>query len=214
MPRRFFVVVMLVALSAAGWWVSAQAPAGTGAVVFDTDPTFNNSIKFKASQTDRFAYTLDFATAATANRTIDLQKGQVVSGSGATVTLAADQCGATVLLDRAAGIVFTLPAPSAGCRFSFYTPTTVTSNNYKLSTATQGTDFFVGGYTNVDTDTSNAVAAFTCDGATHDNFTMNGTTTGGIKGTVITVTAISTTLWSVEGMNLGSGTVATACATS
>lgn len=138
---------------------------------------------------------------------------QIISGSGATVTLTTDQSGATILLDRAAGITFTLPAPEPGLTYEFIASVSVTSNAYKFSTATQGTDFIVGDYLSIDTDTASAVVGFPCNGSTHDNFSMNGTTTGGLIGTRLKLTAISSTLWSISGFNEGSGVVATACST-
>lgn len=138
----------------------------------------------------------------------------LISGLGATQTLSEDQSGATVLLDRAAGIVVTLPAACAvGTTFDFVVTTTVTSNSYKVITGA-ATELLIGGYTNVDTDTSNAVAVFTGNGSTYIAVTSNGTTTGGRQGTVLTFTKVSTTLWQVSGMMIGSGVVATAFATS
>lgn len=139
---------------------------------------------------------------------------QAISGSGATVTLRTAQSGSTILLDRAAGIVFTLPAPAVGLSYEFIASVSVTSNAYKFSTATQGTDWIVGDYLSIDTDTASAVVGFPCNGSSHDNFSMNGTTTGGLIGTRLRLTAISTTVWAISGFNEGSGTVANACATS
>jgi hypothetical protein len=138
----------------------------------------------------------------------------VISGLGATRTLVVNESGSVIDLDRAAGIVVTLPAPAEGLYFDFIASVSVTSNAYKFSTGTQGTDWILGSYFNVDTDTSNAVAAFTCNGTSHDNFSMNGTTTGGLLGSQFRLTAVSTTVWVISGHNEGSGTVATACATS
>ena len=137
-----------------------------------------------------------------------------VAGLGATRTLLANESGSTIDFDRAAGIVVTLPAPAEGLYYNFVVSVSVTSNAYKLATGTQGTDWFTGGIVNVDTDTSDALASFRCDGTSHDNFSMNGTTTGGLIGSRFKVTAVSSTLWLVEGFNHGSGTVATSCATS
>lgn len=137
----------------------------------------------------------------------------VISGSGATVTLTPQQSNSLVVMDRAAGIVFTLPAPSVGLRFRFAVLTSVTSNAYKIITNV-GTVFMLGSLVNIDTDSSNAVAAWTADGSTIVSISMNGTTTGGLKGTFIEVTCISTTEWIVTGIDQGSGTVATPFATS
>jgi hypothetical protein len=140
-------------------------------------------------------------------------KVKVISGSGATATLSVDDSGSTVLFDRAAGIVYTLPLAKAGTYFDFVVTTTITSNSAKVITGA-ATELLIGGYTNVDTDTSNAVAAFTGNGSTHIAVTMNGTTTGGILGTKLRFTCLSATRWVVEGIVQGSGVVATAFATS
>lgn len=138
---------------------------------------------------------------------------KVISGQGATRTLSVDESGSTVLFDRAAGIVYTLPLAKPGVFFDFVITTTITSNSAKVITGA-ATEFLIGGYTNVDTDTSNAVAAFTGNGSTHIAVTQNGTTTGGILGTKLRFTCLSSTRWFVEGVVQGSGVVATAFATS
>ena len=140
-------------------------------------------------------------------------KVPVISGQGATRTLSVDETGSTCLFDRAAGIVYTLPLAVPGLVYDFVVTTTITSNAAKVITGA-GTELLIGGYTNVDTDTSNAVAAFTGNGSTHVSVSMNGTTTGGILGTKLRFTCLSTTRWMVEGIVQGSGTVATAFATS
>ena len=140
-------------------------------------------------------------------------KVPVISGQGATRTLSVDETGSTCLFDRAAGIVYTLPLAVPGLVYDFVVTTTITSNAAKVITGA-GTELLIGGYMNVDTDTSNAVAAFTGNGSTHVAVSMNGTTTGGILGTKLRFTCLSTTRWMVEGIVQGSGIVATAFATS
>lgn len=137
----------------------------------------------------------------------------VISGQGATRSINATESGSLFLFDRAAGIVYTLPTAVPGAFFDFAITTTITSNAAKVITAA-GTELLIGGYTNVDTDTSNAVAAFTGNGSTHVSVSMNGTTTGGILGTKLRFTCLSSTRWMVEGIVQGSGVVATAFATS
>jgi len=140
-------------------------------------------------------------------------KKNIISGSGATRTLDVVDSGSTVLMDRAAGIVFTLPLAVPGLVYEFAVSTTVTSNSYKVITGA-ATELLTGNLNSVDTDTGNAEVGFTGNGSTHIAVTMNGTTTGGIKGTIMRFTCLSTTLWLVEGNLLGSGTVATPFATS
>lgn len=146
--------------------------------------------------------------------TITGQRGNVISGQGATVALTAAQSGSRCLFDRAAGIVYTLPAASVGLTFEFFVPVTVTSNAHKIITNATATEFLTGSLMNIDTDTSNAVAAWTGDGSTHVSVSMNGTTTGGLKGTWLKFTCVSSTLWLVTGVDEGNGTVATPFATS
>lgn len=138
----------------------------------------------------------------------------VISGLGATYTLLARESGSTILLDRAAGIVLTLPAPAAGTYYDLVATVSVTSNAYKISTGTQGTDFFLGPLISDDTDTSDALVGFPCNGTSHDNISMAGTTTGGLLGTHIRIKALTSTIWHVSGVINGSGSVATSCSTS
>jgi len=128
--------------------------------------------------------------------------------TGATRTLTAADSGAQVYLDKADGVVITMPAAVVGLSFDFIVVTSVTSNAYKLSTATQGTEFFDGTINSLQ-DAAVASAVFTGDGSTHDNFSMNGTTTGGLVGTLLHVTCSKANTWTVSGFVRASGTEAT-----
>jgi hypothetical protein len=140
-------------------------------------------------------------------------KRSVISGSGATRTLNENESGSTVLFDRAAGIIFTLPVAKPGTFFDFAVTTTITSNSAKIITGA-ATEFLIGGLTSVDTDTSNAVAFFSGNGSTHIAVTMNGSTTGAVLGTKFRATCLSTTRWMIEGQTFGTGVVATPFSTS
>ena len=140
----------------------------------------------------------------------------IISGLGATRTLTTDESGSTVLFDRAAGIVVTLPLAVPGLVYEFAVTTSVTSNSYKVITGA-ATELLIGSYTSVDTDTSNAVAVFTGNGSTHIAVTQAAASTnatGGLVGSKLRFTCLSTTRWMVEGTVQGAGTVATAFATS
>lgn len=148
------------------------------------------------------------------NVKINGQLRSVVSGSGATVTLTKDQSGSVVLFDRAAGIVFTLPANTPGMIFDFFVSVTITSGAAKVITAA-GTELLVGTIINTDTDSSDAVASWKAlVASSYIAVSMNGTTTGGIKGDWLRFTCLNSTTWNVEGMTLGTSTVATPFATS
>lgn len=166
---------------------------------------------FNTNKPASFGAAVSFAVAPTGPK-----QASVISGSGATVGLTAAQSGSTVLMDRAAGIVFTLPAPVAGMAFDFYVSVSVTTNSYKVITDT-GTTLLCGTLVNVDTDSSNAVAAWNGNGSSHIAVTMaaaSSNSTGGLQGTNLNFKALSTTLWAVEGFVQGAGTVATPFATS
>lgn len=141
----------------------------------------------------------------------------VVSTTAATATLTEAQSGTVFYLNRAAGIVYTLPVLSAamvGTYYDFVVGTVVTSNAYKWSTGTQGTEFFNGSFVGMDEDgTVTSGVIFTGDGATHDNISMNGTTTGGRFGTQFRIVCTSATTWTVQGLLGGNGTIATPFAT-
>lgn len=130
-----------------------------------------------------------------------------------STTITAAQSGTTFLFNQTTGITYTLPAPVVGLSYTFRFLTAPSSGSDKIIT-NAGTVFLTGSLVNIDTDTSNAVAAWTADGSTILAATFNGTTTGGIQGTYMEAVCISTTEWLVSGMDLGSGTVATPFATS
>lgn len=73
---------------------------------------------------------------------------------------------------------------------------------------TDGTDKFVGSILMVDTDSSGATTGY-APGATNDVINLDGSTTGGIAGSIITITALASLKYLVQGVLLGSGTVAT-----
>ena len=138
----------------------------------------------------------------------------IISGSGATASLSEADSGSLVLMDRAAGIVFTLPAAcKIGTNYTFIASASVTSNAYKVITGA-GTELLVGALASVDTDTSDAMAGFSGNGSTHVAVSANGTITGGLIGSLWKFVKISSTQWSVSGTNRGSGVVATPFATS
>jgi hypothetical protein len=142
------------------------------------------------------------------------RKTPIISGSGATVTLTAAQSGSTVLFDRAAGIVFTLPANAPGMQFDFFVTVTITSGAAKVITAA-GTELLVGTIINTDTDSSDAIASWkSLVAASNIAVSMNGSTTGGIKGDWLRFTCLNSTTWNVAGFTTGTGTVATPFATS
>lgn len=135
----------------------------------------------------------------------------------ADTTLTVDSHAGKVLLCNDADGKFTLPsivatAPGAdddpnqlnnlGATFTFVVVTAATD----MDILTDGTDKFVGGlYTGV----NNATGKTFISGASNDVITLNGSTKGGLAGSIITVTAIASAKYAVEGITLGSGTLVT-----
>lgn len=77
-----------------------------------------------------------------------------------------------------------------------------------LKIGTDGTDKFVGSISMVATDAAGATTTY-APAAANDFINLNGTTTGGIVGSVITITAVATAQYMVTGVVLASGVVAT-----
>ena len=126
------------------------------------------------------------------------------------IVLTAAQSGGVILVNDAAGLDFTLPAIAAaqvGTSFDFLITITVTSNNFRVTAATG--DILFGGIWMADFDTANTGAYFTPNGTSNLLTTMNGSTTGGKKGTALRYTALSATAWFVQGQVFGDGTLAT-----
>ena len=93
---------------------------------------------------------------------------------------------------------------NVGTTYTFVVETTASA----LSIVTDGTDKFVGSMLMVDTDSSGAVTAF-APASTNDVITFNGTTTGGIAGSTVTVTVLAANKYMVTGVALASGSVVT-----
>ena len=149
--------------------------------------------------------------------------GFISAGSSSVVSLTADT---TLTVEAHAGKIlttndadgkFTLPtivatSPSdptdpnqlnnLGATYFFVVETAATD----MDILTDGTDKFVGGlYTGVDDATGKTFIS----GASNDVITMNGSTKGGLAGSIVKVTAIADNKYAVEGIILGSGTIVT-----
>lgn len=138
---------------------------------------------------------------------------QVIQSVGATRTLLPEESGALCLLDRAAGVVYTLPTPVEGMTFEFIATVSVTSNAYKVITAA-ATQFLVGKVIMGDVTVAQSGDVFTADGTTIVALSADGATKGGLIGETYKVVAISSTQWAIDGVSHGAGTLATPFATS
>lgn len=144
--------------------------------------------------------------------------GQTVNVPNGTNTLTLDvlNYSGKVITTNDATLVITLPATNAaddstpsspnniGATFRIAIQTAATA----VAIKTNGTDKFRGSVLMVDTDSSGAVSGY-APGATNDVINLDGTTTGGIAGSYVDVTVVEAGFYSVTGVLLGSGAVAT-----
>lgn len=132
---------------------------------------------------------------------------------GTPVTLTAAQCGQAFAMDAATGVIYIMPStfPAAGCTYDFFVTVSVTSNAHEIETG-NGAHFFQGAPFMIAAAATLATAQ--CNGSSHIAYKTNGTTTGGLIGTHIRATVVSTTLAWLDGVNAGSGALSTACSAS
>lgn len=129
-----------------------------------------------------------------------------VTASTLTVTAAA-HANATIVLNRAAGITCTLPAASgSGFKYTFIVGTTVTSNSDIIRVA-NSSDVMTGVAINAADGGDTAVMFETA--AASDTITLNGTTTGGVRGDRVEVEDIAANLYYVRVIGSASGAEAT-----
>ena len=149
--------------------------------------------------------------------------GFISAGNANVVSLTADT---TLTVDAHAGKVltcndaagkFTLPSIVAtdpgrnddpnqlnnlGATFTFIVETAATDMDIK----TDGTDKFVGA---LYLGKSDATGKTFISGASNDVITLNGSTKGGVAGSIIKVTAMGSAKYAVEGIVIASGTIVT-----
>lgn len=139
---------------------------------------------------------------------------EVISGVGATRTLLPEESGSLCLLDKADGMTWTLPTPVEGMQFEFFTTVSVSGGTIKIVTATPASQFLLGEILAYTTATASP-AGFAANGTNIVSIAMQtGGTYGGLIGSRLIFTAISTTQWLVTGQTVGSGTIVTPFATS
>ena len=146
-------------------------------------------------------------------------KVPVVSLTAATKTVTTAESGTIFTLNRAAGVVVTLPAAAAGLVYEFYVETALNSNAYTVQAASsadtltglvQSWDIAdVGTMTKLNENV--ATTGWSNPAAADYQIITNKGTTGGLKGSYWKFTCMSDALWHIEGINIcGSGaTIAT-----
>lgn len=145
------------------------------------------------------------ATAAELDRAADTS-ARIVNCTAATLAITeAAHDGKVITLNRAGGITVTLPAATgSGMRLLFVVGTTFTSNGVIQVT---GDDTMTGNAI-LAQDGGDTLVMFEA-GATADTITMDGSTTGGLKGARVELIDIAADLWAVHYVGAATGTEAT-----
>lgn len=117
----------------------------------------------------------------------------------------------TYMLSKVDGLTVALPvitATTVGTRFKFHIGLSCTSVGYVISTGAGST--YLGGLYGTIAAGSGAAAdsEFNIATGTNNTLTLGATTACGLAGGWVEVTAVSTTVWAVSGVVLGSGTIA------
>lgn len=124
--------------------------------------------------------------------------------ASATTLNRRDHMGPIIRLSRSAGMTVTLPAASgSGDTYSLRVATALTTSSYVIAAA--GTDV-LSGAVGLTTDAAGVTVPTT---ATSDKITMNGSTTGGLVGSHVTLTDVTSGVWQVSGFLLSTGAEAT-----
>ena len=138
--------------------------------------------------------------------------------TAATKTLTAADTGTTYLLNRAGGILITLPTAAAGLKFKFIIGTTFTGT-FSIDGASAN-DIFTAASTIIisDKDAPGTVSLkqFHADGSDDDKMTMDADTKGRFVGGEIDCLGIATggqgsatAVWQMNGFTFGDGSLAT-----
>lgn len=128
------------------------------------------------------------------------------SVTAATATITSASAGTVTPLNRAAGIAVTLPAATgSGASYRFYVGTTVTSNSTTIKVV--GNDIMAG--TAIFANDTDASASIFETAADSDTITFNGSTTGGIAGTMVELMDIAADTWWVRITGAATGSEAT-----
>ena len=112
--------------------------------------------------------------------------------------------GRTINLNSATGRIVTLPAATgSGANYTIFVGTTVSSGSHVVAAA--GTDIMQGTAI-VTTDIDGVVFPTAVDS---DKITMNGSTTGGVRGSLIEVQDVASGVWMVRASLVSTGAEAT-----
>ena len=131
----------------------------------------------------------------------------VVSIEDATYTVATTQSGAVFTLNRAAGIVVTLPTAAAGLQYTFIVGTTFTGAG-QINTG--NTDDLYSGFAQIfDNGQAGDTNTFIPDASNDDTIDLGSVEQGWLVGGIIRLKATTAAVWHCEAFLSGDATLAT-----
>jgi hypothetical protein len=136
-----------------------------------------------------------------------------VSGSGAVTVTSANLAGRMALMNGAStangSLTYTLPAATGtGNTYTFVVGATATGTGTYVIKVKNSTDVMAGRAYTLQDNAGDTIVGFET-AADSDTITLNGTTTGGTKGDIVTITDIGSGLFLVKCDLTGTGTEAT-----
>ena len=126
----------------------------------------------------------------------------------ATKAVTSADSGTVYGLNKADGIVVTLPTPAAGITYTFLVETTFTSAGQIKTATTDGTDGFLGTAVVYDAGVASDNQSFN-PAASNDVIDLGSIEQGWLTGGWIKLTGVNTTTWWVEAFLMGDATLAT-----
>lgn len=132
--------------------------------------------------------------------------GKGITSYAASQTLTREaNAGRITTMNIASGATFTLPAATGtGDEYIIFIGTTIGSNSAIIAVASSS-DILAGGVS-IATDIGGGVML---TAATTDTITMSGSTTGGVKGSWVKVTDVTSGIWMLDGFLISTGSEAT-----
>lgn len=149
------------------------------------------------------------ATISGSSATIDVPSyaGRLISITAATTTITLPVIDATSNPSSAGPGQDPSTTNNLGATFTFFFATTASAVKIKCGGSGTPGDLLFG---TVDLATANGTSSlYTPNGSSNDVMNFNGTTTGGIAGSYVTIQAVAANKWLVIGQVIGSGVLAT-----
>lgn len=141
------------------------------------------------------------------NRFKQISPGCVTETAAAVSLTKQKHANKVTLLDKVNGQAFTLPkATGSGDKYTLFVKSTITSVGTTIKVP--DSSHVMQGNAITLQDGGDTMVGFEA-GATADTVTLNGTTTGGLRGHIVTFTDVDTNLFMVESVGAATGTEAT-----